>query len=111
MSDLGMPAPVIQMGLVEKLAEVQQNQSHVQQLVAQEMALQSLKADRERVLQTNGSEHGTKVRKRNEEQAKEQQQQASSDSSSKKQEEEDASEEGGAQASSPWVGQIVNMKV
>ena len=50
MSELNMmPVPIVQMGLVEKLVEVEQNQPHVQQLVAQESAKQAMKAEAERV--------------------------------------------------------------
>ncbi|MDR3176576.1 MAG: hypothetical protein LBU06_08605 [Desulfovibrio sp.] len=59
-----LPAPVIQMGHVEKIVELQQNQPYVQQLVARETAVQSLKTEREKVAATPQSVASSRVRER-----------------------------------------------
>ena len=110
-----LPAPVVQMGLVEKLVEVEQNQPHVQQLVAQESARQALKAEAERVPQVDSAEQGKKIRSRDSGQEKKERRQASGRFSNGKSgaqdgQDEDASEAGAAKAN-PWAGKIVNMKV
>jgi hypothetical protein len=110
MSQLNMlPVPVIQMGLVEKLVEVEQNQPHVQQLVAQESARLAMKAEAERVPVVDVTEQNKKIRERNPEREKKEQRQASGERDERRQgEEEDA---GDAHSANPWAGQIVNMKV
>ncbi|MDR1490074.1 MAG: hypothetical protein LBS65_06265 [Desulfovibrio sp.] len=59
-----LPAPVIQMGHVEKIVEMQQNQPYVQQLVARETAVQSLKSEREKVAASPKSTASSRVRER-----------------------------------------------
>ncbi|MDR2799638.1 MAG: hypothetical protein LBB52_00035 [Desulfovibrio sp.] len=59
-----LPAPVVQMGHVEKIVELQQNQPYVQQLVAKETAVQSLKAEREKVAAAPKSAESSRVRER-----------------------------------------------
>ena len=116
MSELNMmPVPIVQMGLVEKLVEVEQNQPHVQQLVAQESAKQTMKAEAERVPQVDSSEHGKKIRSRDSGQERKERRQTSDRSSGKK-DEAQADQEDGASGietatTNPWAGKIVNMKV
>ncbi|MDR2489222.1 MAG: hypothetical protein LBD42_07010 [Desulfovibrio sp.] len=108
-----LPVPVIQMGLVEKLAEVEQNQPYVQQLVAQENARQALQAEAERVPVTNASEQGKKIRDRNSGRKKQKRQRSSKQSSDERcaaQSEWDGADTDLA-ANNPWTGQIVDMKV
>ena len=116
MSELNMlPVPVIQMGLVEKLVEVEQNQPHVQQLVAQESARQAMKAEAERVPVVDVAEQGKKIRDREPGREKRERRQASGRASSgqtdAQSDEEIADAEVGLSKGSPWSGQIVNMKV
>lgn len=102
-----LPAPIIQMGLVEKLVEVQQNQPHVQQQVAQVTARQELKEEQSRVSGLDKSEDSKKVRDREAGQGGEQ----------RRQEKRQASQEDGPEAekeqgkTKPWSGHIVNIKV
>ena len=116
MSELNMmPVPIVQMGLVEKLVEVEQNQPHVQQLVAQESAKQAMKAEAERVPQVDSSEHGKKIRNRDSGQEKKERRQASNRSSDGKHEARADQEDGASEIETapayPWDGKIVNMKV
>ncbi len=114
MSEMSMlPVPVIQMGLVEKLVEVAQNQPHVQQLVAQELARQAAKAQTEQVPQVDASERGKKIRDRESGQKKREQRHASGQSSGDHNTDElgQESAEDGPHTDNPWAGQIVNMKV
>ena len=112
MSEMSMlPVPVIQMGLVEKLVEVAQNQPHVQQLVAQELARQAAKAQTEQVPQVDASERGKKIRDRESGQKKREQHHASGQPSGEQNEDGQQSAEDGPHTANPWAGQIVNMKV
>lgn len=116
MSELNMmPVPIVQMGLVEKLVEVEQNQPHVQQLVAQESAKQALKAEAERVPQVDSSEQGKKVRNRDSGQERKERRQASERDSGGKGEAQTDQEDGASgietATANPWAGKIVNMKV
>lgn len=116
MSELNMlPVPVIQMGLVEKLVEVEQNQPHVQQLVAQESARQALKAESERVPVVDVTEQGKKIRDRDPEREKKERSQARTrlfaDRADAEDHEDEAAAEAGSSKGDPWSGQIVNMKV
>ena len=116
MSELNMlPVPIVQMGLVEKLVEVEQNQPHVQQLVAQESAKQAMKAEAERVPQVDSSEHGKKIRNRDSGREKKEQRQAPGRFSDGKGETQTAPEDGASEietaTANPWAGKIVNMKV
>lgn len=116
MSELNMlPVPIVQMGLVEKLVEVEQNQPHVQQLVAQESAKQAMKAEAERVPQVDASEHGKKIRNRDSNQEKKERRQTPDRSSGGKGEAQTAAEDDASEIetppANPWAGKIVNMKV
>ena len=114
MSEMNMlPVPVIQMGLVEKLVEVVQNQPHVQQLVAQESAKQAMKAESERVPLVDASDRGKKIRDREAGQKRRERQRAPEQTSCEQSGDEYGQEsaEGGSPKANPWAGQIVNMKV
>jgi hypothetical protein len=107
-----LPVPVIQMGLVEKLVEVEQNQPHVQQLVAQESARLAIKAQAERVPVVDSSGQGKKVHNRDPEREKKEQRRSLNRSSHEAvSEEPSAQDDDELAASNPWTGQIVNMKV
>ena len=101
--------PVVQMGHVEKLVEVAQNQPHVQQLVAQQTVAQELKRQDSQVPKTENAEKGRRVRDRDEDDrpgknAHGQPQGRSPDGERDPPEEE-------ASSGSPWVGNIVNVKI
>ncbi|MDL2316067.1 hypothetical protein LJC59_03185 [Desulfovibrio sp. OttesenSCG-928-A18] len=59
-----MPTPVIQMTLVEKLVTNEQNHPQVQQQLAGQLALETIKQQDERVSGLENTEHGKKVRER-----------------------------------------------
>lgn len=59
-----LPAPVVQMGYVEKIVEMQQNQPYVQQLVAGESAAQSIRKEKEQVAVMRQGEGSGRVRER-----------------------------------------------
>ena len=102
------------MGLVEKLVEVEQNQPHVQQLVAQESARQAAKAEAERVPVVDVAEQGKKIRDREPGREKREQRQASGRSPGGRADaaqDSEAEAEAGLSKGGPWSGQIVNMKV
>jgi len=106
-----LPAPIIQMGHVEKLIEVEQNQSHVQQLVAQETAREALRAQGERVSEVETSERGRRVRER---EAGGNRRQPGGEGQAKREasgEGEEASPDSGSGKPNPWAGHIVNMKI
>jgi hypothetical protein len=116
MSVLNMlPVPVIQMGLVEKLVEVEQNQAHVQQLVSQESAKLAMKAQAEQVPVVDVAEQNKKIRDRNSEREKKERRKAAGRSfrgrsAAQNDEDDDAAANEQAKAN-PWAGQIVNLKV
>lgn len=111
-----LPAPVIQMGLVEKIVEVQQNQPHVHQQVAQESAKQALNEAKSRVAGLDQSELGKKVREKSEDQGGGQRH-----SRSRSREGEPPAPEGTQEftpeaetetlRTKPWSGYIVNLKI
>ena len=108
-----LPVPVIQMGLVEKLVEVAQNQPHVQQLVAQESARLAMKAEAERVPVVDVAEQNKKIRDRDPRRERKERRQASApfpEGQADMQGSEDGADAGFSRAG-PWAGQIVNMKV
>jgi hypothetical protein len=112
MSEMSLlPVPVIQMGLVEKLAEVEQNQPYVQQIVAQESARQALQAQAERVPATDASEHGKKIQNREPGQEKREQRHRREAGDRRDASSGDDDAEDAMAASNPWTGQILNMKV
>ena len=110
-----LPAPVIQMGLVEKLVDVQQNQPHVQQLVAQESAKQALLEAKSRVAGVDNSENGKKVREKSEDQdtrgrSRSRKRKVTASFSIPDLDEADESE-AEAPRTKPWSGHILNIKI
>lgn len=105
-----LPAPVVQMGLVEKLVEVEQNQAHVQQLVAQQNAGATLKAQSERVAEVDTAERGKKVRDREAGGGRQEQRQMGQRRPGEADGEEEAAQAGPHKAN-PWAGHIVNVKI
>jgi hypothetical protein len=107
-----LPAPVIQMGHVEKIVEVAQNQPQVQQQVAQEAAVQTLREQQRRVAGVDTAKEGQRVRER--EAGGRGRQEAEADRHSPS-----GQETGGGDAESgddprkgnPWAGRIVNLKI
>lgn len=61
-----LPAPVIQMGFVEKIVDQQQNQPHALLEAGQYAIREHLKAEGQRVAGAEASESGRKVRERSE---------------------------------------------
>ena len=107
-----LPAPVIQMGFVEKQVAREQNQPHIQQLVAQESARQALRKEAEKVPQVDVSEHGKKVRERDSErEKKEMKRQLSRSKNASQGESQKEGDEQESQGKTPWSGNIVNMQV
>jgi hypothetical protein len=103
-----MPAPVVQMALVEKIVEVEQNQFHVQQLVSQETARQSLEAQSRRIHESDKSSQGRKIRDQERDRGRQNSGQGS------RQRADNADGEDGADnapASNPWAGHIVDVKI
>lgn len=101
--------PVVQMGHVEKLVEVAQNQPHVQQLVAQQTIAKELRKKDSQVPATEKSEENRRVRDRDDDdrpdkQGKKKQGGSPNEDGSCPDDEASASE-------SPWVGNIVNVKI
>lgn len=107
-----LPAPVIQMGLVEKIVEVEQNQPHVQQLVAQETARQELREQGERVSLLQTTDPGRRVRER---EGGGQGRPGAHGERRAAEQAEDAADEGqtdeGAYKANPWAGHIVDVKI
>lgn len=112
-----LPAPVLQMGLVEKIVEVQQNQPHVQQQVAQESAKQALNEAKSRIAGLDQSELGKKVREKSEEQSGGGQKRSRSRSregeppAPESPQELSPETEPEAPRTKPWSGYIVNLKI
>ena len=105
-----LPAPVVQMGLVEKLVADEQNQPLVQQIVAQQNAGAALKAQKERVSEVDSAEHGKKVRER-EAGSGRQEQRHMGQRRQGEADEEDSSTQSGPHRANPWAGHIVNVKI
>ena len=101
--------PVVQMGHVEKLVEVAQNQPHVQQLVAQQTIAKELKQKETQVPATEKGEKNRRVRDRDDDDRpgrqgkKKQGNPPDADANSPDDE--------AAACESPWVGNIVNVKI
>ena len=106
-----LPAPIVQMGLVEKVVEVQQNQATVQQLVAQTTTRQELKEAHSRVPRTDGAENGKKVQDRESGQNRK----GGNGAKHRKEEPQPNDGENTPESQSartkPWSGQLVNLKV
>lgn len=100
-----LPAPVVQMGLVEKLVEVEQNQPHVQQLVAQELARQTLEEQSKRVHQSDESGKGRKVDEKNRDQRRREKEQEQRQAAQEQNEEEQE------RSAKPWAGHLLNIKI
>lgn len=128
-----LPAPVVQMGLVEKLVDAEQNQPHVQQLAAQQTMAKTLKRQGEQVPEVSGNEHGRKVHGREEERERGGRQKERQGRGARSARNKD-DEQGGAEArhpdegqqhaapsseqpetqpgsGNPWAGNILNIKV
>ncbi len=105
-----LPTPIIQMGFVEKIVEVAQNQPQVQLQVAQEEAKKNLKIASEQVAMAEEAGPGHKIRDKGEEEGRKQEQtrdgkrQARDDSAA-------GEEEAGATTGSPWSGNIVDITI
>ncbi len=99
--------PVVQMGHVEKLVEVAQNQPHVQQLVAQQTIVQELKRQDGQVAKTEKSEKSRRVGNKDVDE-RQGNYAGNQPQGGSRQEEAPPEEEA---AASPWVGNIINVKI
>lgn len=106
-----LPAPVVQMGLVEKLVDVEQNQAQVQQQVAQQSAGAALKAQSERIAEVNTAERGKRVRDREAGGGGQEQQRQAGQRRPGEADGEDDSAQAGPHKANPWAGHIVNVKI
>lgn len=104
-----MPAPVIQMGHVEKIVEAVQNQPYVQQLVAQEEAKKTLKAESEQIAVAEKTALSRKVRDRGDEEGSRQQHAGPGGES--RGDKPDSPDEEGRNKNNPWAGHIVSITV
>lgn len=100
-----MPAPVVQMGLVEKIVEMEQNQPHVQQLVSQEIARQALAEQSKRVTEPDSSAKGRKVDEKNRDQQRRERQQEQRQAAQQHESDEEEAQ------TRPWSGHLVNIKI
>ena len=120
-----LPAPVIQMSYVEKIVDQQQNQPHALMQAGQEAAREARKAEAQRIAGTEPTEHGRKVRERNEDRGRGRQnndetgrrgasQTASQHTAADETELPDAghdADEPKTPKANPWAGNIVNVKI
>lgn len=106
-----LPAPIIQMGHVEKIVEMAQNQPHVHQLINQEEAKKSLQTQSEQVAVTDKTAHGRKVMSKNEEEGHRRQQQAATDERRPDNDHEQECDKEVAKSDNPWAGNIVRITV
>lgn len=104
-----LPAPIIQMGHVEKLVEVAQNQSYVQQQVSRDEARKTLKTEAEQVAGTDRSAHGRKVREKEEDEGR--RRQHAGDGKQRSDAEEAAEKEERSNKDNPWAGHIVSITI
>lgn len=104
-----MPTPIIQMGHVEKIAEVAQNHPEAQQQAAQELAREANKRDNSRIIAADASAQGRKIGER------EAGGQGERRFDKKQPPDENAPDEAEADAASasadPWTGKILNVTV
>lgn len=106
-----LPAPVIQMGLVEKIVETAQNQPHVQQLINQDFTQKALKAQSEQVPEVTSTEHGRRVREREGGQEGNQGQSQEERQAAKQGAQEGDGDDRGPNKANPWSGHIVSVKI
>ena len=106
-----LPAPVIQMGHVEKIVEVAQNQPQVQQQVAQEAAVQTLREQQRRVAGVVTAKEGKRVREREAGGRGRQEAEADRHPPSGQGRAGDAESGDGPHRENPWAGRIVNLKI
>lgn len=100
--------PVVQMGHVEKIVEVVQNQPHVLQQVAQETAKNELRQQAGQVPQVNKSEAAHEIRTEADGQNK---QQAAGGQQHKEKDNQPDDQEEPPRGENPWAGHIVNLKI
>lgn len=110
-----LPAPVVQMGFVEKIVDQQQNQPHALMQAGQEATREMLRAEAQRIAKSEAPEHSKKVRDKGERQQRSQTggQQASGGKSGLEPGEtpEADAESTVAPPPNPWAGNLVNLKI
>jgi hypothetical protein len=103
-----LPAPVIQMGYVEKIVEMQQNLPYVQQLAAGEAAVRALEQHREKIEAGTATEPSARVRERDSGQGGGENRPARDGETAG----DSASEDGGAaNTGRPWSGRLVDITI
>lgn len=106
-----LPAPIVQMGLVEKIVEMAQNQPLVQQQAAQEAARQMLKEQGQRIAGVETTKRGKKVSER---EADENDRPGAEQDAAPPTPDNNADEapaDSGPSKANPWAGHIVNVKI
>ncbi len=105
-----IPLPIVQMGHVEKLAEVAQNHPEVQQSVAQQLAKSALQKQKTLVPQVDTTEQGKRVRER-EAQRDKRQSRRERKAGGKTDEDAGDAQEARSSDDNPWAGHILNLKI
>jgi hypothetical protein len=112
-----LPAPVIQMGLVGKIVNQQQNQPYALHQAGQEVSRELLRAESLRVASTDPSKPGSKIREQEERQGGGKHQASGKRSADSKAGQDAAGQEPvngnepGSPGANPWAGKIVNVKI
>ncbi len=112
-----LPAPVVQMGLVEKIVDQQQNQPHALLQAEQEASREQLKAEAQRIGKSELVEQGRRVRDRGEKQREKQPgpEHRGGNRPGQPPAESFAGQESAlpeeTPPANPWAGNIVNLKI
>ncbi|MDR1685985.1 MAG: hypothetical protein LBR82_06040 [Desulfovibrio sp.] len=102
-----LPAPVVQMGHVEKIVEMQQNMPYVQQAAMGEEAVRALERAREKIEAGAETESSVKVRKRDGGRGG-----GKRPAPEKNEDGRDAGEDGdGAKSGRPWSGRLLDITI
>lgn len=109
-----LPAPIIQMGVVAKIVNQQQNQPYALNQATQEASRELLKAESLRIAETEPSQRSRKVRDQDEKERNQGQGKKSAGHHPKQKSAEQlppGDSESGPDRSSLWAGNIVNVKI
>jgi hypothetical protein len=106
--ELALSLPVVQMGHVEKLVEMSQNQPHAQQLATQQTIVEELKKQDARIAKTQKAKN-RRVRDRDEEESGNAP--PRQNLSQERRRGETPAEEEADGAAPPWTGRLVDVKV
>ena len=103
-----LPAPVIQLGIVGKIVNQQQNQPYAQLQAGQEASRELLKAESLRIAGSEPPRPGRKVDDRGKKQGGGQQHAPGQDAQKQN---PDGNSEPGPPGGNPWAGNILNVKI